>query len=220
MKAASNSMPWPPIDDLMSDLSLANGITLRLLCEEDLPTLPGQLLEWYPAVRVGSESVFLSQEFLHRAVVRQGNLAPDIYAFFLVQDNAVVGFMSFERQPANGTLHARLGVLAPSARTGFLGALGFLAFERLGTRCGAELLLAWITLASRNQQMFAERRGFRLVGVVPGFDRDQVHESKSLRVAEALVAKLLVGTDELLEPLPENLTPRTLRLLETVRKSS
>ena len=148
----------------------------------------------------------------------EGNLTPNIYAVFVTQHQAIVGFMTFERQPANATLHARLGALAPSARAGFLGALGFMVFEKLGTLCGAELLLTWMTLVGRHQQLFAERRGFQLVGVVPGFDRDLVSPGRSLRVTEGLVAKLLVPETELLEPAPENMTPRTQRLLEAIRR--
>jgi FlaA1/EpsC-like NDP-sugar epimerase len=46
-------------------------------------------------------------------------------------------------------------------------------FETLGALMGAELLLVGVTLASKGQQLLAERRGFSLCGLVPGFDRDQ-----------------------------------------------
>lgn len=211
-------MRWPDVSALIQSLILPNGVSLRLLRADEFEKLPALLLSWFPAVEVGAESIFLTPEFLRREVVCEGNLSPNIYAVFVTQDEAVVGFMTFERQPANATLHARLGALAPEARAGFLGALGFMVFEKLGVLCGAELLLTWMTLAGRHQQLFAERRGFQLVGVVPGFDRDLISRGRTMRVTEGLVAKLLVADTELLEPSPENMTPRTRRLLEAIRR--
>ncbi len=129
-----------------------------------------------------------------------------------------MGFTTYERQPASGTLQGRLGALAPAARQGFLGALAFLALERMAELTGAELILAWITLASRHQQFFAERRGFQLVGVAPGIDRNEISGKRSLRVTEALVAKLRVPEEELLAPAADALTPRTARLLDAIRR--
>ena len=209
-------MNWPTLDELVRSLTLPAGVTLRLPREEEFATLPGLLREWYPQVRVGAESIFLNSEFLKREVVTEGNLRPNIYAIFIVQHGLSVGFTSYERQPANATLHGRLGVLAPEARTGFLGALGFMVLETIAKLTGAELILVWLTLASKNQQYFAERKGYQLVGIVPGFDRDQLTNERSLRVSEALVAKLLVPESEVLSPAPDALTPRTKRLLEAI----
>ncbi len=211
-------MEWPRVEELVRAMSLPEGVTFRLLKEEELAPLPELLVRWYPAVRVGAESVFLDPDFLRRSVVREGCFDRDIYAILIVQHGEVVGFTTYERQPRSATLHGRLGMLAPQARAGFLGALAFLALEKMAALTKAELILVWITLASRHQQLFAERRGFQLVGVVPGFDRDQVTAQRSLRVTEGLVAKLLVPDSELLTPPPEALTPRTQRMLELIRK--
>jgi hypothetical protein len=72
-----------------------------------------------------------------------------------------LGGVALEREVAARTLH------------GCLGALGVPLFETLGALMGAELLLVGVTLASKGQQLLAERRGFSLCGLVPGFDRDQ-----------------------------------------------
>ena len=135
-------MHWPSIETLVSSLSLPDGVTLRLPREDELATLPALLADWYSEIRVGAESVFLSTDFLKTQVVCGGNLEPNIYATFIVQNGVAVGFTTYERQPANAMLHARVGVLAPEPRSGFLGALGFMALEKLASLTGAELILA------------------------------------------------------------------------------
>ncbi|MCU0699364.1 MAG: hypothetical protein MUC96_22905 [Myxococcaceae bacterium] len=130
---------------------------------------------------------------------------------------ARVGLMSFERQLASQTLHGRVGALAPEERAGVLGALGFPVFEALGRWLEAELLLVWVTLASRGQQLMAERRGFSLCGLVPGFDRDQLAPGRSVRVMEALYAKVLAPDGELRWPGSDALTPHTRAVLEALR---
>lgn len=212
----SEIMRWPALQQLEREMGFAEGTSLRLLRDEDLEAIPGILRSWYPAVAVGGESVFLDPAFLRGKVVREGELDRDLLAVLILQSDQPVAFMSFEREPANLTLHGRLGVLAPDSRAGFLGALGFLLFEKLGRLCGAELLLTWVTLASRTQQMFAERRGFKLVGIVPAFDRDQVTQERSIRVAEALMAKTLAANEEILNPSLENLTTRTRKMWELI----
>lgn len=87
-----------------------------------------------------------------------------------------------------------------------LGALGFPLFEALGALMGAESLQVFVTLASKGQQLFAERRGFRLAGLVPGFDRDAQADGTVKRVMEALYVKSLV---EVSWPDAGSLTPKT-----------
>jgi hypothetical protein len=211
---------WPAIADLARALPLPAGITLRWWRDEELADLPARLLAWYPAVAVGSESIFLEPGFLRASITREGHLDRDLYAFCIAKDGVPVGFMSFERQPRASTLHARLGCLAPEARTGFLGMIGFLLFETLGERIDAELLLSWVTLASLHQQRFAERRGFRVVGLVPGFDRDAQPGGGSLRVAEALYAKHRTAPAEQLEPAEETMTEAVRAMWRLVRGDS
>ena len=209
--------PWPEIGTLAAALALPAEVTLRQWREDELTALPARLLAWYPAVAVGSESIFLERDFLERSITREGHDDRDIYAFCIEQDGAPCGFMSFERQPRSSTLHARLGCLAPEARRGFLGMAGFLLFEKLGALVEAELLLSWVTLSSLHQQRFAERRGFRVVGLVPGFDRDAQPAGGSLRVAEALYARQRTAPSEQLDPAEETMTPAVQAMWRLVR---
>jgi hypothetical protein len=209
--------PWPDIGALAAALALPVDITLRPWREDELDLLPARLLAWYPAVAVGSESIFLERDFLQRSITREGHEDRDIYAFCIERDGVPCGFMSFERQLRASTLHARLGCLAPDARRGFLGMAGFLLFEKLGELIDAELLLSWVTLASLHQQRFAERRGFRVVGLVPGFDRDAQPGGGSRRVAEALYARHRTPASEHLEPAEHTMTPAVRAMWQLVR---
>ena len=97
-----------------------------------------------------------------------------------------------------------------------MGALGVVVFERLGKLMRAELLLQWVTLASRAQQALAERRGFQLYGLVPGFDRDQVRPGVARRVTEALFGKLLVAPEECEAPARKELTLATRKFADSI----
>jgi hypothetical protein len=127
----------------------------------------------------------------------------------LCQDGQLVGFQAFQRSLASRALHGRLGALSPEARAGFLGATGFLLFEAFGRAIEAESLQVFVTLATMGQQRFAERRGFRLVGLVPGVDRDALPDGSIRRVMEALYAKSLLPDGALLWPNDDVLTPRS-----------
>lgn len=195
---------WPSPESLT--LTLPPGVQLRWFRDDELEALPALLERWYPAVRVGAESVLLDALFLRRHLASSVRDTSDLWACAIVLEGAVVGFQAFERNVASRTLHGRLGVLAPEARAGMLGALGFPLFEALGALMGAESLQVFVTLASKGQQLFAERRGFRLAGLVPGFDRDAQADGTVKRVMEALYVKSLV---EVSWPDAGSLTPKT-----------
>lgn len=80
----------------------------------------------------------------------------------------------------------------------------------------SELAYYFATLKTRHQQVIAERRGFQLVGIVPGYDRDVITDGVVKRVYEALYAKLLVPSDELYIPPPESFTKRTRAVWSTL----
>lgn len=206
------AMSWPTVEALQAAVALPDGVTLRAWRDDEVVALPALLRAWYPTVAVGAESVFLDAVFLRtRVFIDDG----DFFVLAICQADHVVGFQAFERQRASLTLHGRLGVLAPEARAGFLGAFGFPLFEALGRLVGAELLLVWVTLATKGQQLAAERRGFVLSGLVPSFDVDVQADGRAVRVMEALYAKPLV---EGAWPDDALLTPHTKRVLAAMHQ--
>ena len=205
-------MSWPTFEALCAAAPLPPGVTLRAWRDDEINALPDTLRRWFPTVSVGAESVFLDVNFLRTRVFVDGS---EFLTMAICQDGAVVGFQAFEWQAASKTLQGRLGVLAPEARAGFLGALGFPLFESLGTLMRAELLMVWVTLATKGQQLAAERRGFKLCGLVPGFDVDLQPDGGARRVMEALYAKPLV---EGLWPSDDVLTPHTRKVLAAMHQ--
>jgi hypothetical protein len=206
--------PWPTAVALASTFQVPPDFALRLVCEADFETLPQALLRWHPRIAVGSGSIYLRPDFLRTHVVHEQLPSADIFAVVLTHHDKPVGFQAFERQLGARTLRARLGVLAPEARTGLLGAFGFLLFEKVGELVGAQVLHTWVTLIAKNQQVFAERRGFRLCGLASGADFEWV-DGKAVPVTEALYVKLLGAPA--VEPLERsNLTHNTQRVLEAI----
>jgi hypothetical protein len=64
--------------------------------------------------------------------------------------------------------------------------------------------------------LFNERRGFTLMGLVPGFDRDTVTTGRIKRVSEALYGKVLT---EFEWPDEEQLTAKTKQMLALVKNN-
>lgn len=205
-------MNWPTFEALNAAAPLPEGVTLRAWREDEIAALPQLLRRWFPTVSVGAESVFLDERFLRTRVFIDDS---EFLTMAICRQGEVVGFQAFERQPASKTLQGRLGVLAPEARAGFLGAFGFPLFEALGRLMNAELLMVWVTLATKGQQLAAERRGFKLCGLVPGFDVDQQPDGSARRVMEALYAKPLV---EGVWPSDDVLTPHTRQVLAAMHQ--
>jgi hypothetical protein len=121
----------------------------------------------------------------------------------------VVALITFEKSLLARSIGCRLGVLAPEHRRTQLALLGPMLLEELGRAIGAELAQYYATLRSRHQQVIAERRGFQLVGIVPGRDRAMISEGQIKRVYEALYAKVLVSDDHMHLPERAALTART-----------
>ena len=65
-------------------------------------------------------------------------------------------------------------------------------------------------------QVTFERLGYRLLGFVPGYDREEVSPGNVKRVCEAVYGKVLVPTESMLQPDMTNLTPAAKALFEKI----
>lgn len=68
------------------------------------------------------------------------------------------------------------------------------------------------TLRSKGNQVLAEKTGYKLVGIIPGNDRDLVAPGNTKRVFEAVYAQLLIPKSDLHIPKIEGLTETTRAL--------
>jgi hypothetical protein len=211
MQPQQNDWVWPSIQALTRAFPLPPELSLRLVRKDELKSLADKLRAWHPRIEAGVGSTFLDLAYLEANLVRED--APDhaMYGLCIVRAGEVCGFQSFERQPGTRVLRGRLGVLAPQARAGMLGAFGFLLFETVGKLVRADVLMTWVTLIAKHQQVFAERRGFQLSGLATGINCEQVG-GKTVLVTEALYVKHL-GNVEVERLRRENLTAHTQKAL-------
>jgi hypothetical protein len=79
---------------------------------------------------------------------------------------------------------------------------------------GAAFVYSLLTLKHPFAQQACERAGYRLLGMFPGYDREEVSPGVVKRVYQAVYAKLLVSEDEVQWPDPKNLTPRAAALYQ------
>jgi hypothetical protein len=176
-----------------------------------VPLVAAQLARWYPDIQAGMESPHLQPEFYfeHTQLVGEAEDRALLPLVIRQHEEGIIAVITYERSVLARSITCRLGVLAPEHRNAHLALLGPLLLEEIGRALGAELAYYFATLKTRHQQVIAERRGFELVGIVPGYDRDVIAPGVTKRVYEALYAKLLVSQDEVYVPPAESLTKRT-----------
>lgn len=212
-------MSWRAGLAVLSSIPLPPGYVLSQMSEADVPLVTALLPTWYPDIQVGMESPHLEADFYrtHTQLVEVSEDERPILPLVIRHEgDGVVALITYECQPLAGSIACRLGVLAPEHRNGSLALLGPWLLEELGRATGAELAYYYATLKSRHQQVIAERRGFQLVGIVPGHDRDMLAEGQVKRVYEALYVKLLVPAEHVHVPPRECLTARTREVWSTL----
>lgn len=196
---------------MLAKTPLPEPYRLAQMSSADVPVVTANLKQWYPDVVVGMESPHLEADFYHRETTlldagRERALLPVVVRH---PDDGIVAVITFEKNMLSRSISTRLGVLAPEHRRASLGLVGPILLEELGRAIGAELAYYFATLKSRHQQVIAERRGFQLVGIVPGYDRDMISQEQVKRVYEALYTKLLVAAEHVHTPSRDELTTRT-----------
>lgn len=207
-------MNWPDLDELSKQVPLPAGFRYAQLRRIDVPALISAIAAWYPDVSVGAASCFLEQDFYERDASFAGEAERNLWVVLVWKDTELVGFASWDREPAAQTLYARFGVISPSHR----GArLAFFAMQ-LGEAAGRAMRYGFIytlaTLKVPQMQQALERAGYQLLGFAPGYDRELVSPGVVKRVYEAFYAKILVPEEELLRPSLSNMTPKTRELFE------
>ena len=92
--------------------------------------------------------------------------------------------------------------------------------EAMARPMGLQFIFSLATLKHRGSQRYFESMGYRLVGLVPGYDREEISPGVIKRVHEALYAKVLASQDVLLQPDPSNMTSSVRRLYETLSQAT
>lgn len=194
-------MKWPKVETLNVASILEPGYSVKDLTEADVATLAGKVKAWYPDIQVGAESCHLREDF-YREHCLPAEGSQKVYAVLVMKETSIVGLLTLEKNDDARSVYARMGVVDPTSRGAGLAYLGPKILESVAVTMGAELTYYFATLKHQYQQRVAEKLGFRLVGIVPGHDRDMISAGVSKRVFEALYCKPLVDASEL--QLPEN----------------
>lgn len=211
-------MPWRSVEALAQEtsrhpyLALPPGYSLDQLRASEVPVLVDSLRTWYPDIAVGSESCHLDPDFYYaRVQLREATDDRVIFPITIKHQGRIISLVNLEKDPEELTIEAKMGVVQPQYRGMGLGYLGPGLLEVMGRASGAELAYYFTTLKIPQEQIISENLGYRLVGILPASDRQQVRAGKVLRVPEAIYAKVLVGDDKLFHPPEEALTPATRR---------
>jgi hypothetical protein len=114
----------------------------------------------------------------------------------------LVGFVSWDREPAQQTLYGRFGVISPAHRGAKISTCMMQLGEVIARALGAGFIYTLATLKVASMQLALERAGYQLLGIAPGYDRELVAPGIVKRVYEAWYAKVLVRENELLRPDP------------------
>ena len=203
-------MDWVSVPAVLESARIPAGYRIEQLHGNDVDQVISRLGAWYPDICAGAESCHLTPSFYFEHTSLRGTEGDrPILPIVAKKDERVVALITFEKNPLALTLTCRLGAIDPDHRGTGLVLLGPLLLEKVGRAVGAELAYYFATLKSAHQQVLAERLRYRLVGIVPAFDRDMVSPGSVKRVYEAIYAKVLVDDDAVLVPEPSVLTART-----------
>ncbi len=207
-------MKWPAIDQMVPWVPLPNGYRFAQLDRANIAPLIAAIKVWHPDIAVGVTSCYLREDFYHSRVCLGADDDKDIYVYSIWFNDELAGMWSVEREVEALAIYARLIVMSPAHRGAKVSGMLTVAYENVGRAMGAEFLYAMVPLNVVQQQRALESAGFRLLGFLPGYDRQLVAPGVVKRIYLAAYAKLLVDEEKVQRPDPKNLTPRAKRVFE------
>jgi GNAT superfamily N-acetyltransferase len=206
--------PWPSVEELAAAAPLPEGYRYELLSRRRIPELVDFLYACYPGIEVGNASCHLREDFYASRASLGGEGDGDFFVVLFMHGEELAGMHSTERDMDSEVLYGRIGAIAPAHRGRGL-AISFLGMmEALGRAVGAGMVYGLATLKYPQMQRGFEHRGWKLVGIMPGFDRELVAPGVVKRVYESVYVKLLIPEADLLRPRAEDLTPAGLALFD------
>ena len=198
--------PWPTEAQLSASAPLPADYRYEKLSRARVPALIDFLHACYPGIEVGNASCHLREDFYATRVSLEGEDDRDFFVMLFMHGEELAGMHSTERDVDSEVLYGRIGAIAPAHRGQGL-AIGFLAMmEAMGQTMGAGMVYGLATLKYPQMQRGFEHRGWHLVGIMPGFDRELVEPGVVQRVYESVYVKLLIPESELLRPRAADLT--------------
>jgi len=207
-------MPWPSLAAIAGAVPLPPRYRFAQPRSGELPALVAQVARWHPDIRVGAGSCYLRPDFYRDKVVLEGGPDRDVLVLLVKQGERTAALWSVERDPDALSLYGKMMIVAPEDRRAGIALALVQGTEPLARASAAQYIYVHATLKVRYMQDALERAGYRLLGLLPGYDRELVEPGVVKRVFGALYGKVLVGEDGLQRPQPANLTPRARALWE------
>ncbi len=211
-----HSMHWPTAEMITSACPPAEGYRYEVLRQETIAELIAALGTWQPGWSVGAASVYLRESYYKSYVFLEGGPQQDVFVMLIRHGDELAGMLSQERIVDALSLYASLAVLAPAHRGGRTLEFQGDYLEELAKLMGLEFIYTLATLKHRGSQRYFESRGYKLVGFMPGYDREEVTPGVIKRVVEAAYVKCLVENEALLSPDVSNMTSTVRRLYEVI----
>ena len=156
----------------------------------------------------------MRESYYETMVSLDGEPPRDVLVILLRYGDELAGMLSAERIPDALALYAGLAVLAPKHCGTGMSMIPGDYLEGIARCSGLEFIYTLATLKHRGPQRYFEARGYKVIGFVPGYDREEVEPGVVKRVQEVVYAKVLVPETDLLLPSLENMTPTVRKMYE------
>jgi hypothetical protein len=208
-------MHWPTAEEMTSACPLAEGYRYEVLRQETVPELIAALNAWQPGWSVGAASVYVRESYYESSVFLEGGPDRNVFVMLIRHGDALAGMLSQERVADALSLYAALVVLAPAHR-GSKNLFQAEYLEEMAKLMGLEFIYTLVTLKHRGAQRYFEGHGYKLVGFMPGYDREEVSPGVVKRVVEAAYVKCLAASDTMLSPDVSNMTSSVRKLYEVM----
>lgn len=199
-------MKWPTIDQLRTLAPLPQGYQFERFERMHITPLITSIKEWYPEISVGVNSGYLREDYYLKRVFIEGELDRDLMVLPITFKGELVGILSFEREVDSLAIYGRTLIIAPEHRGVNMSVFMLKGSELIAQAMGAAFIYTFATLRIPHVQRALESAGYRLLGFFPGYDREEVSSGVVKRVYQAVYAKLLVPTSEILFPESKNMT--------------
>ena len=209
-------MSWPTIDQLTAFTPLPAGYRYESLSEEAIPALAAAIRAWHSSFSAGAASAYSRESFYMENAYLGGSEQKNLVVILICHGAQLAGMFSAERDLDTLSLYARLAVVAPAHRGAGIMVPACKLLEPMAVSMGLEFVYTMATLKIPHVQMTFERLGYRLLGFVPGYDREEIAPGDVRRVCEAVYGKVLVPAESLLQPDAANLTPTAKALFDKV----
>jgi len=198
---------WPSVAQLGASAPLPDGYRYEQLSRSRVSDLIAFLSDCYPDIEVGNASCHMREDFYASRACLTGEDDRDFLVMLFMRGDELAGMFSTERDLDGEVLYGRIGAIAPAHRGRGLAVAFLTMMEALGQAVDAGMVYGLATLKYPQMQRGFEHRGWRLVGIMPGFDMERVGPGVVKRVYESVYCKLLIAESDLLSPRADDLTP-------------